>query len=47
MYLNFHLNQGIPTEEEAYNFFVGKETKDKEDKKETEDTEQETEVITV
>lgn len=34
--------QGIPTEEEAYNFFVGKETKDKE-KKETEDTEQEPE----
>ncbi|KAJ7389194.1 Coiled-coil and C2 domain-containing protein 2A, partial [Desmophyllum pertusum] len=34
--------EGIPTEEEAYHFFVGKETKDK-DKKEAEDTEQEPE----
>lgn len=39
------LKKGIPSEEEAYNFFVGKETADKEDKKETEDTEQEAEVI--
>lgn len=34
--------EGIPTEEEAFNFFVGKETMDK-DKREAEDTEEEPE----
>ena len=39
-----HFCQGIPTEEEAFNFFVGKETMDH-DKKGAEDTEEEPEVI--